>query len=204
MLQLKNIYKSINYHVIFENLNLTFPSSGLFFLVGENGCGKSTLLYIIAGLDNSYAGDYLFDGKKMKDCSEKELDRMRRKEIGVLFSHGNLFDFMDVNENRNFDLKDTPLNLVSLSNDQPVDYLSGGEELLLAMENEFAKNKKIYLLDEVTSALDEQNLNAVMDILIKQSKNSLILMATHDRRIMNCAKNILISSITNFHQTSEE
>ncbi len=129
---------------------------------------------------------------------------MTRKEIGVLFSRGNLFDFMDVNENRNFDLKDTPLNLVSLSNDQPVDFLSGGEELLLAMENEFAKNKKIYLLDEVTSALDEQNLSAVMDILIKQSKNSLILMATHDRRIMNYAKNISISSITNFHQTSEE
>ncbi|MCR4698834.1 MAG: ATP-binding cassette domain-containing protein [Bacilli bacterium] len=203
MIQLKYINKRIQSHVIFENLNLTLPATGLFLLVGENGCGKSTLLYILSGLDTAYSGEYLFDERKIKSCSEKELDALRRNEIGVLFSHGNLFEFMDVKGNRNFDLNSNDCNLIALPEKEPVSYLSGGEELLLAMENEFAKNKKVYLLDEVTSALDEQNLKTVMDMLVEQSKKSLILIATHDKRIINSGENILITANTSYHITQQ-
>lgn len=194
MISLKHIQKKFGFHVVFNDFSLSLPDRGLFLLVGDNGCGKSTLLYLLAGLDDQYKGEYLFNGKDMKSFTENQIDNIRRKDIGLLFSHGNLFSFMNVEENRKFDLPTNNIRFVDLEESQSVNCLSGGEELLLSLSNELGKRKKIYLFDEVTSALDQGNLIKVMDILKKQSQESLIVMATHDKRIMNEAHQIKIEA----------
>ncbi len=192
MISLTNIKKRFKDHVVFKDLSLRLPDSGLYLFVGENGCGKSTLLYILEGLDDNYEGVYLFDDKNMKLLSDKEKDLLRREEIGVLFSHGNLFSFLTAEQNRKFNLPSNTLSFTDLPENRSIRGLSGGEELLLALSNELAKNKKAYFLDEVTSSLDKDNLIKVMEALKRKSRDSLIIMATHDQRIMKTEKQIEI------------
>ena len=55
-----------------ENINLDFSNSGLNFIVGESGSGKSTLLNVIGGLDNSYEGDLIINGKSTKNFKNED------------------------------------------------------------------------------------------------------------------------------------
>ena len=70
-----------------------------------------------------------------------------------------------------------------ISSNQKANTLSGGEELLLALDNAFNQNKKIYLLDEVTSNLDDNNFKTVIEKLINISASSLVIIVSHDERI---------------------
>ena len=194
MLQIKNITKTFPNRVLLNGFSYSFPDHGLYLLTGANGCGKSTLIYILAGLDTRYQGECLFDGFNVKKANAEKRCRYRQKDVGLLFSHGNLYSFLDVEENRTFGVKENPLDFALLEKKRSVSSLSGGEELLVALSNELAKEKKMYLMDEVTSALDENHLKQVMDILMKQSEKSLIIMATHDQRIMSYGTRI---SMTN-------
>jgi len=192
MLEIKKLQKAFGRHLVFNYFNFSFPDHGLFFLVGENGCGKSTLIYIISGLDEDYKGDVVFNNRNLRTLSKKEKNSLRRKDIGLLFSRGNLLSFLNADENRLFDLHSDSLNFIDLPPKSSTFGLSGGEELLLALSNELAKNKKIYLLDEVTSNLDSTHLKKIMSILNRQSDRSLIIMATHDNRIINCSQATIV------------
>lgn len=120
-----------------------------------------------------------------------------KKNIGLLFSRGNLINFLNAKKNREFDL---PSNAIinkfdNVDDNRTINGLSGGEELLIALSNELSKNKKIYLFDEITSNLDETHLLEVMNIIKKKSEESLIVMATHDKRISNYGIEIVINKI---------
>ena len=52
--------------VIFEDLNISFEAYRFYSILGESGCGKTTFLSIIAGLDNRYQGQVLFEGEEIK------------------------------------------------------------------------------------------------------------------------------------------
>lgn len=66
---------------------------------------------------------------------------------------------------------------------------------MVSLINEFHKKKNIYLIDELTSALNDDNVQRVMKLILEQSKDSLILMATHDKRIMDMGEKIIIGDI---------
>jgi ABC-type lipoprotein export system ATPase subunit len=66
---------------------------------------------------------------------------------------------------------------------------------MVSLINEFHKKKNIYLIDELTSALNDDNVQRVMKLILEQSKDSLILMATHDKRIMGLGEKIIIGDI---------
>lgn len=183
MIELKDIYKQINLNIILNHITLTFNDSGLYFLTGDNGCGKTTLLYLLAMLDNDYTGDYLIDGKNISLLPKKEREKERIQNISLLLPKGNLIDFLSVEEN--ICLYSNP-NADSLKNNYgPVSGLSGGEEILIALENEIGKNKKILLLDEVTSTLSDENVKRVMDVFLKYSMSHLVIMASHDTRVID-------------------
>ncbi len=183
MIYLKSIHKKIGNTTVFSDLTLRFPDVGLYFLTGDNGCGKTTLLYILAMLDRDYTGDYLLDGEKVNGLTSERLDELRRKNISLLLPKGNLIDFLTVRENVYLDCK-APKNFLE-PEDRSVLGLSGGEEILYALSNELGKNKKILLLDEVTSSLSDKNADKVMQILTDYSSSHLVIMASHDERAMH-------------------
>lgn len=188
MIQLVNLRRSFKDKIVFDGFSNTFDDHGFYILKGDNGCGKTTLLYFLALLDDGFRGKYLFDGVDLNSSPFKEREKFRSENISLLLPRGNLLDFLDVGENRNLLVKDKALDFDHLEDTRSVFGLSGGEEILLSLSNEVSKKKKLYLLDEVTSSLSDDHVREVLDILMDFSKGSLVILASHDVRVLPYGK----------------
>lgn len=198
MINLKNINKSFKDKEVLKNLTLDFPDKGLFLLTGDNGIGKTTLLYILGLLDISYSGEYILNRKKVSSMSKKEINKFRQQNISFLFSKGNLIPYLTIKENLELEVRDKRkiINFIpKLDLNSKVYGLSGGEEILLALSHEIALEKRIYLMDEVTSALDDDHCEQVMKIIDDLSKNHLVIMTSHDERAHSYGKIVKLSNV---------
>ena len=88
-----------------NNINLSFGSSGLTFIVGKSGSGKSTLLNILGALDTTTSGDIIFNGKSLNSFSKSERDSYRNTCVGFIFQEFNLLEDYNVYENIELSLK---------------------------------------------------------------------------------------------------
>lgn len=184
---LNNLTKSINHKDILNNLSFNFISPNLYIIKGNNGAGKTTLLYILSLLDLNFSGDFLIDNVNIKKLSKKEISDYKRSQITILFSKGNLISYLNVRENTYLLSKNNDFDLTFLQNiiNEDANTLSGGEEIQVALNCEIAKNKELILLDEVTSSLDLDNFNTIMNKLIEVAKEKLIILVSHDQRTYN-------------------
>lgn len=134
-------------------------------------------------LDKDYHGDILYEGKSLKPMTRREKKQLRER-ISFLLPKNNLVSYLNVHENKRL-LSDTLENdlIPWLEGDREVRYLSGGEEILVALTRECNARKKYAFLDETTSGLDDDHFRQVLSILKELAKTRLILLATHDRRL---------------------
>ena len=97
-LELKNVTKKFKTiegeNILFEDLSITFPKQGLVVITGESGCGKSTLLQLIAGIDQEYEGEILFNQKNIKEIRD-----YRQQNISFVYQNNQLIDYLTVKEN---------------------------------------------------------------------------------------------------------
>lgn len=191
MIELKNITKRFNNNIVLDNLNYKFSETGLYIINGDNGSGKTTLSYIIGLLDNKYEGKFYFNNVDVSKLSKKEYNQAREKFISYIFSKNNLIPYLNVKEN--LDLSNSENNFIDLEMKQDVNTLSGGEEILLALDIEINKKKKIYILDEVTAMLDNDHFNKLMEIINNLSKEVLIIMISHDKRTNKYGKQLKLN-----------
>ncbi len=191
MIELKNITKRFNNNIVLDNLNYKFLETGLYVINGDNGSGKTTLSYIIGLLDNKYEGKFYFNNVDVSKLSKKEYNQAREKFISYIFSKNNLIPYLNVKEN--LDLSNSENNFIDLEMKQDVNTLSGGEEILLALNIEINKKKKIYILDEVTAMLDNDHFNKLMEIINNLSKEVLIIMISHDKRTNKYGKQLKLN-----------
>ena len=191
MIELKNITKRFNNNIVLDNLNYKFLETGLYVINGDNGSGKTTLSYIIGLLDNKYEGKFYFNHVDVSKLSKKEYNQAREKFISYIFSKNNLIPYLNVKEN--LDLSNSENNFIDLEMKQDVNTLSGGEEILLALNIEINKKKKIYILDEVTAMLDNDHFNKLMEIINNLSKEVLIIMISHDKRTNKYGKQLKLN-----------
>ena len=173
MIELKNVTKRFGKKVVLSDINIKFPNTGLFIILGNNGVGKTTLLYILGLLDLDFEGDLYIDNLNIKNSDINYLREYRNKNVSYVFSKGNLIPYLSVKDNLRIGVKNENdiVKFIDLPDDQDVQTLSGGEELLLSLSHEVSLKKNIYLLDEVTAALDDDNLNKVIDILKKYARS---------------------------------
>ena len=191
MIELKNITKRFNNNIVLDNLNYKFLETGLYVINGDNGSGKTTLSYIIGLLDNKYEGKFYFNNVDVSKLSKKEYNQAREKFISYIFSKNNLIPYLNVKEN--LDLSNFENNFIDLEMKQDVNTLSGGEEILLALNIEINKKKKIYILDEVTAMLDNDHFNKLMEIINNLSREVLIIMISHDKRTDKYGKQLKLN-----------
>ncbi len=191
MIELKNITKKFNNNIVLDNLSYKFSETGLYVINGDNGSGKTTLSYIIGLLDNKYEGKFYFNHVDVSKLSKKEYNQAREKFISYIFSKNNLIPYLNVKEN--LDLSNSENNFIDLDMKQDVNTLSGGEEILLALNIEINKKKKICIFDEVTSMLDNDHFNKLMEIINNLSKEVLIIMISHDNRTDKYGKQLKLN-----------
>lgn len=194
---MKNISRSFFGRIVLNNLSLSLPDYGLYVIEGDNGSGKSTLFYILGLLDSDYQGTFYFQDKNIRRLNSKEKELIRREDISFVFSRGNLISYLSVKENLSLKLKPEQdrVNLIpSLNENEKAWALSGGEEILVSLSREISRQSKLYLLDEVTSNLDEKHLKETMEALDKVSQAHLVVMTTHDQRLKEYGKHLTLSN----------
>ena len=204
MFVLKNISKQFktnpNSFFALKDINLNLDYKGLISIVGKSGSGKSTLLNILLGIEKPSSGNLLFDRQNIAKMSDKAFSQYHLNNVAMVFQHYNLFEELTALENVTLPLlmkgeskqKAEKLakehlqrfNLTYLTN-QKVKLLSGGEKQRIAIIRALIISPKVILCDEPTGALDSENSIKIMEILKELSKDFLVLMVSHNKRLVN-------------------
>ena len=82
-----------------DGVSLTIEKGEFVAVVGQSGSGKSTMMNVLGCLDVPTRGDYFLDGTDVRDLTDKELSRIRNKQIGFIFQQYNLIQSLSVLEN---------------------------------------------------------------------------------------------------------
>ncbi len=192
---LRHVYRSKkgSETVALQDVSFTFADRGMYFLVGKSGSGKSTLLNLLSGIDKVQSGELLVDGDDVGKYSADEYDNYRNNYAGLIFQEFNLIESMTVFENIDVALrlqgKFSNASVISESLEKvglqgyeqrfPSE-LSGGERQRVTIARQLAKGSKLILADEPTGSLDSENGKNVFEILKELSKQTLIVVASHD------------------------
>ena len=190
--------KSNENHVI-NDISIELPEKGLVSFLGPSGCGKTTLLNAIGGLDKLSSGKVYIDDECITKKRSGKIDTLRNAKIGYIFQNFNLLDDRTVFENvalalRMIGIKDEKiihervnycLESVGIYKfrKRRADALSGGQRQRVAIARAIVKNPRIIIADEPTGNLDSANTLEVMNIIKTISKERLILLVTHEKKI---------------------
>lgn len=187
-IKVTNLIKKIEDRNILNIPELTIDEGLIVSIFGPNGSGKTTLLNILAGLDEDYIGEVLYNDEKFTDN--------RRKDITMLFQKGNLLN-KTVYDNISYPLKLrgfkdyeikcrvndvlNKLKIVNLINARARN-LSSGEAQKVAIARALAFEPKLLMLDEPTANLDLASTELVEEILLELNKTTktTIIMVTHN------------------------
>ena len=205
MIHLKDINKTYQgaqpLHVL-KGINLDIEAGEFVSIMGASGSGKSTLLNILGILDNYDTGEYVLDGKLIKNLSESRAAEYRNKMIGFIFQSFNLIGFKTAVEN-----VELPLFYQGVSrrkrHQQALEYLdrlgllpwadhypnemSGGQKQRVAIARALITQPQIILADEPTGALDSNTSVEVMQLLKKLNAedHKTIVVVTHESGVAN-------------------
>lgn len=202
MLELKNITKDyvVGNQVVpaLRGISLKFRKNEFVSILGPSGCGKTTTLNIIGGLDRYTNGDLLIDNKSTKSFKDQDWDAYRNNVIGFVFQNYNLISHLNVLDNVEMALSLSGINAkerkeratqvlieVGLKDHfyKKPNQLSGGQMQRVAIARALVNNPKILLADEPTGALDSKTSSQIMDLIQQISKDRLVIMVTHNKKI---------------------
>jgi len=166
-------------------------------IMGESGSGKTSLLNVLATIDTATAGHIYFEGKDITKMSEDVRSEFRKENLGFIFQNFNLLDTMTLQENiymplilneeKSNDIIKRTEEIINILGIKEVGnkyqyQVSGGQQQRCACARALVNNPKLILADEPTGALDPQNSENLMELLLEINKKfkTTILMVTHD------------------------
>ncbi len=173
-------------------------------IMGPSGSGKSTLMNLIGCLDTPDAGEYWLNDKLVSDMSDRELARVRNKEIGFVFQTFNLLPRTDALHNVELPLiyagmkrrerlrrAKSALERCGLGDrlgHRPSE-LSGGQRQRVAVARALVTEPSILLADEPTGNLDSQTSAEIMGLFDElHASGHTILLVTHEADVAQHAE----------------
>ena len=210
LIRLKNVEKKYKNGVTaIYNLNLAIEKGSFVFVIGGSGSGKSTLIKMLYREEKPTKGQVIVGGLDVAKLKNSKVYKLRRK-LGIVFQDYRLLPKQTVYENVAFALecigerKDDirrkvlkALEDVGLKNKvhEYPDNLSGGEQQRVAIARAIVNEPKLLLCDEPTGNLDPDLSMEVMKVLedINKKRGTTIVMATHDRDIVNKMKKQVVT-----------
>ncbi len=229
MLEIRNVtkvYRSKTGEEVkaLDNVSISFPETGMVFILGKSGSGKSTLLNVMGGLDSYDSGEFIIKGKSSNDFAGSDFDAYRNTFIGFIFQEYNVLDDFSVGANIGLALElqgkkatDEAINgilaqvdLLKFAKRKPNE-LSGGQKQRVAIARALVKDPQIIMADEPTGALDSNTGKQIFDALKELSKTKLVLIVSHDRdfaeryadRIVELADGRIIEDVTKHEHSAE-
>ena len=206
IIEVREISKRYGSNVVLDRLNFDVAPGEKITLIGPSGSGKTTILRILMTLETLDEGSIKIEGSplwqmevggRLVKANEAYLHKMRTK-VGMVFQLFNLFPHKTVLENvsmapiltkgipraeaekRAMELLDM-VGLAEKAREKPAQ-LSGGQKQRVAIARALALQPRIMLFDEVTSALDPELVEEVLNILRKLGAETemTMLLVTHE------------------------
>lgn len=195
LLSVRNLRKTFGSELVLDGISFDVGVHTATVFIGASGSGKSTLLRALNLLEQVDDGVIELDGEEIT-AVEIDPDQVRRK-LGMVFQAFNLFPHMSVLENITLspvkvhglsrdEANERALNLLDRFGlrekaDQYPDRLSGGQQQRVAIIRALARNPRLLLLDEITSALDPVLVNEVL-LTVRELKEEgmTMVIATHE------------------------
>ena len=194
MIEIKQLCKSFEKSVIFDNFNLTVKTGDFAVFSGASGAGKTTLLNMIGSIEPIDSGSICVDGIDITQ-KKNQINYLKTK-VSFLFQNFALIENKTVLENlkiikgkaKNDVTIEAALAKVGMSDKlhEKVYKLSGGEQQRIALARLMIKKCDIILADEPTGSLDRKNADNVISLL--KDLNAIgktIIMVTHDPNYQN-------------------
>lgn len=212
VLELKNVSVAFHNNTTVHDISLTLEENSILGIVGESGSGKSVTSMAILGLlpkkISTISGNILYQGKEISNLSEKEYQKLRSKEIGVVFQEpmsalnpsmkcGNqVLEVIRVHQSiSKFEAQAQVLHLfekVKLPNVDRIynaypHELSGGQKQRIVIAMAIACNPKLLIADEPTTALDVTVQKEIIDLLkeLQQQFKMSIIFISHDLNLVS-------------------
>ncbi|GAE32505.1 multiple monosaccharide ABC transporter ATP-binding protein [Alkalihalobacillus hemicellulosilyticus] len=195
ILEMKNITKTFPGVKALDHVNFKVETGEIHALVGENGAGKSTLMKVLSGVypHGTYDGDILFEGKvcQFKDIKESE-------ELGIVIIHQELALIPELSIAENIFLGNEQANKGVINWNQTINEaakllekvgltdeprklamdIGVGKQQLVEIAKALSKKVKLLILDEPTAALNEEDSENLLNLLLefkKQGMTSIII-----------------------------
>lgn len=185
---------------VLHGLSFELPDTGFVCILGSSGCGKTSLLNAIGGLDLFDSGKIVTENTEIKSATSGEMERERNANFGYIFQNYYLLmehsvaynvylgmHALDIPHKEKMQRVKDALARVDMLRyrKRPVNELSGGQQQRVAIARAIARRPRVIFADEPTGNLDEANTMNICTILKELSKESLIVMVTHETRIAN-------------------
>jgi len=203
MINLKNLSKYYSVRdsklEVLKSLNLEINAGELIAITGKSGSGKTTLLNILGILDEYEEGEYFFEGRLIKNLTDKEGAIFRNKNIGFVFQSFHLIThktalenvdlalfYQSVKRKEREELSKNILEKVGLANrmNHLPSELSGGEKQRVAIARALVTTPKLIIADEPTGALDSKTSQEILELLKSFHKEGqTVIIVTHDKEV---------------------
>lgn len=180
-IEFRNVHLSFDDRKILDGLSFKVQKGETKIILGGSGGGKSTIIKLVLGLLKPDEGRIFVDGEDITDYSEAEMMRVR-KNIGMIFQEGALFDSLSVYDNVAFRLHEQGVsedevekevrrmlqfvNLEDAIDKMPIE-LSGGMRRRVGIARALVGDPKIVMFDEPTAGLDPPTARTICELAIK-------------------------------------
>ncbi|MGL6411365.1 amino acid ABC transporter ATP-binding protein [Aeromonas veronii] len=194
LLELGSVSKQFGPNLVLDRISLSVRAGEVIVILGPSGCGKSTLLRTLNGLEPIQGGEIRFDGVLLDGSTDWQRVRQR---IGMVFQSYHLFPNLTVLENvllgplqvqkreraealLQAEQLLTRIGLLERRHDYPRQ-LSGGQQQRIAIVRALCMNPQVMLFDEVTSALDPEMVQEVLEVIRDLAGSGMtLLIVTHE------------------------
>ena len=191
------------------DLDLSIKKGEFVFIIGGSGSGKSTLIKMLYREEKPNKGAISIGGINVAKLRNSKVYKLRRR-LGIVFQDYRLLPKLTVYENVAFALevigtKSSEIRIKTLRALELVglkgkirnypDELSGGEQQRVAIARAIVNNPKLILCDEPTGNLDPKMSLEIVKVLedINKTTGATIIMATHDKEIVNKFKKRVVA-----------
>lgn len=204
MIEVTNLYKSFDDNEVLKGVSTTFEKGDTSMIIGSSGSGKTVLLKCLVGLFLPNKGEISYDGRPYSKMSLQD-KRDLRKEIGMVFQGGALFDSETIENNIMFPLKMFTkqtkeemlervnfvlqrVNLENVNKKYPAE-ISGGMQKRVSIARAIVMNPKYLFCDEPNSGLDPKTA-MVIDNLIQEITDEYEIITIINSHDMNSVMEI--------------
>lgn len=195
-LEIRNLSCAYGSVEVLKGVTLQADKGEVVSLIGPSGSGKSTLLRVLVGLTLPSNGEVIIDGETINYGNRKSVRSVRDK-MSIVFQQYNLFQNMTVMRNVSI----APIKIMrrpraeaeqraaallekvgmSDKHDAYPEELSGGQQQRVAIARALVMDPEILLLDEVTSALDPERVNEVLDTIRSLTREGItMIIVSHE------------------------